>query len=202
MRKQKNCFDALIDSGLLGALLLLVLFTGLVLMMAGCVAIEVEDYGDEVVKDASGNPVCASNGVVQTVHKGQRWHLNKNMVDQAYESVEFERQLQNVIKLRVANYKDAVSPELNKIVDTSFKGAAELAAKVCAAIASSGGSVAGEAAYSALEQKIKSYLAKGGSAEKATVTCNGKDCTISDGTVTETCDDCVLPGWVEPDPVP
>ena len=81
-------------------------------MMTGCVAIEVEDYGDEVVKDASGNPVCASNGVVQTVHKGQRWHLNKNMVDQAYESVEFERQLQNVIKLRVANYKDAVSPEL------------------------------------------------------------------------------------------
>lgn len=192
MRKLKNCFDALIDSGLLAGLLLLALITGLVLMMAGCVAIEVEDYGDEVVKDSSGNPVCASNGVVQTVHKGQRWHLNKNMVDQAYESVEFERQLQNVIKLRVANYKDAVSPELNKLVDTSFKGAAELAAKIGAAIASSGGSVAGEAAYSALEKKIKSYLAKGGSAEKATVTCEGGSCTISDGTVTETCEDCVL----------
>ena len=193
MRKLKNCFDALIDSGLLGALLLLVLVTALVMLMPGCVAIEVEDYGDEVVKDASGNPVCASNGVVQTVHKGQRWHLNKNMVDQAYESVEFERQLQNVIKLRVANYKDAVSPELNKLVDTSVKGAAELAAKVGAAIASSGGSVAGEAAYSALEQKIKSYLAKGGSAEKATVTCEGGSCTISDGVVSETCEDCVIP---------
>lgn len=174
-------------------LMMLMLAACAAAMMAGCVAIEVEDYGDEVVKDASGNPVCASNGVVQTVHKGQRWHLNKNMVDQAYESVEFERQLQNVIKLRVANYKDAVSPELNKLVDTSFKGAAELAAKVGAAIASSGGSVAGEAAYSALEKKIKSYLAKGGSVEKATVTCEGKDCTISDGTVTETCDDCVIP---------
>ncbi len=183
-------------------LMMLMLAACAAAMMTGCVAIEVEDYGDEVVKDASGNPVCASNGVVQTVHKGQRWHLNKNMVDQAYESVEFERQLQNVIKLRVANYKDAVSPELNKLVDTSFKGAAELAAKVGAAIASSGGSVAGEAAYSALEQKIKSYLAKGGSAEKATVTCNGKDCTISDGTVEEVCEDCALPGWVEPDPVP
>lgn len=192
MKKLKSCFDALIDSGVMGVLLLVVLFAALMWLCAGCVAIEVEDYGDEVVKDSSGNPVCASNGVVQTVHKGQRWHLNKNMVDQAYESVEFERQLQNVIKLRVANYKDAVSPELNKLVDTSFKGAAELAAKIGAAIASSGGSVAGEAAYSALEKTIKKYLSKGGSAEKATVECKDGSCTISDGVVSEVCEDCVL----------
>ena len=159
--------------------------------MTGCVAIEVEDYGDEVVKDSAGNPVCASNGVVQTVHKGQRWHLNKNMVEQAYDEVEFERQLHNVVKFRISNYKDAVSPELNKIIDTSFKGAAELAAKIGAAIATSGGSVAGEAAYSALYQSIKSYLSKGGSAENATITCADGNCTISDGTVTETCTDCI-----------
>ena len=157
----------------------------------GCVAIEVEDYGDEVVKDSVGNPVCASNGVVQTVHKGQRWHLNKNMVDQAYDEVEFERQLHNVVKFRISNYKDTVSPELNKIIDTSFKGAAELAAKIGAAIATSGGSVAGEAAYSAIEKTIKSYLAKGGSVEKATVECKDGSCTITDGTVTETCTDCI-----------
>ena len=159
--------------------------------MTGCVAIEVEDYGDEVVKDSAGNPVCASNGVVQTVHKGQRWHLNKNMVEQAYDEVEFERQLHNVVKFRISNYKDAVSPELNKIIDTSFKGAAELAAKIVAAIATSGGSVAGEAAYSALSQSIKSYLSKGGSAENATVECKDGSCTITDGTVTETCTDCI-----------
>lgn len=160
-------------------------------VMTGCVAIEVEDYGDEVVKDAAGNPVCASNGVVQTVHKGQRWHLNKNMVDQAYDEVEFERQLHNVVKFRISNYKDTVSPELNKIIDTSFKGAAELAAKIGAAIATSGGSVAGEAAYSAIAKTIKSYLAKGGSVEKATVECKDGNCTITDGTVTETCTDCI-----------
>ena len=158
--------------------------------MTGCVAIEVEDYGDEVVKDSAGNPVCASNGVVQTVHKGQRWHLNKNMVEQAYDEVEFERQLHNVVKFRISNYKDTVSPELNKIIDTSFKGAAELAAKIGAAIATSGGSVAGEAAYTALSKTIKSYLAKGGSVEKATVECKDGSCTISDGTVTETCTNC------------
>lgn len=160
-------------------------------VMTGCVAIEVEDYGDEVVKDSAGNPVCASNGVVQTVHKGQRWHLNKNMVEQAYDEVEFERQLHNVVKFRISNYKDAVSPELNKVIDTSFKGAAELAAKIGAAIATSGGSVAGEAAYSALSQSIKSYLSKGGSAENAKITCENGSCTISDGTITETCTDCM-----------
>lgn len=171
--------------------LLMIALAACVAVMTGCVAIEVEDYGDEVVKDSAGNPVCASNGVVQTVHKGQRWHLNKNMVEQAYDEVEFERQLHNVVKFRISNYKDAVSPELNKIIDTSFKGAAELAAKIGAAIATSGGSVAGEAAYSALSQSIKSYLSKGGSAENATVECKDGSCTITDGTVTETCTDCI-----------
>ena len=159
--------------------------------MTGCVAVEVEDYGYEVVKDESGAPLRDANGVVQTVHKGQRWHMNKNMVEQQYDDVEFERQVNNVIKFRIANYKDAVSPELNKIIDTSFKGAAELAAKIGAAIATSGGSVAGEAAYSALSKTIKNYLSKGGSAEKATVECKDGNCTITDGTVTETCTDCM-----------
>ena len=160
-------------------------------VITGCVAVEVEDYGDEVVKDAAGNPVCDTNGVVQTVRKGQRWHMNKNMVDQQYDEVEFERQVNNVIKFKIANYKDAVSPELNKVIDTSFKGAAELAAKIGAAIATSGGSVAGEAAYTALSNMIKKYLSKGGSAEKATIECKDGNCTISDGTVTETCTDCM-----------
>ena len=160
-------------------------------VITGCVAIEVEDYGYEVVTDKAGTPLRDANGAVQTVHKGQRWHMNKNMVEQQYDDVEFERQLNNVIKFRISNYKDAVSPELNKIIDTSFKGAAELAAKIGAAIATSGGSVAGEAAYSALSKTIKNYLSKGGSAEKATIECKDGNCTISDGNVTETCTDCM-----------
>lgn len=160
--------------------------------ITGCVAIEVEDYGDEVVKDSAGNPVCASNGVVQTVHKGQRWHYNKNMVEQSYDEIDFKRKPGDDIEFKIANYKDLVSAELNKVVETSFKGAAELAAKIGAAIATSGGSVAGEAAYSALSQSIKSYLSKGGDVEKATVECKDGSCTITDGTVTEVCEDCVV----------
>ena len=159
-------------------------------VIAGCVAVEVEDYGEEVVKDAAGNPVCNTNGVVQTVRKGQRWHYNKNMVDQSLDDLEFTRKQGDVIGLKLRNYKDEVSPELNKVIETSFKGAAELAAKVGAAIATSGGSVAGEAAYSALRSAIAKYISKGGSAEKAKITCENGNCTISDGTITETCTDC------------
>lgn len=160
--------------------------------ITGCVAIEVEDYGDEVVKDSAGNPVCASNGVVQTVHKGQRWHYNKNMVEQSYDEIDFKRKPGDDIKFKVVNYKDQVSAELNKVVETSFKGAAELAAKIGAAIATSGGSVAGDAAAAAITQSVKNYISKGGSVENATVTCEGSNCTISDGTVTEVCEDCVV----------
>ena len=157
----------------------------------GCVAIEVEDYGDEVVKDSAGNPVCASNGVVQTVHKGQRWHYNKNMVEQSYDEIDFKRKPGDDIEFKIANYKDQVSAELNKVVETSFKGAAELAAKIGAAIATSGGSVAGDAAAAAITQSVKNYISKGGSVENATVTCKDGNCTITDGTVTEVCEDCI-----------
>ena len=160
-------------------------------VIAGCVAVEVEDYGEEVVKDAAGNPVCDTNGVVQTVRKGQRWHYNKNMVDQEFDEVNFKRDPGAAVAFFLKNYKDGVSPELNKVVDTSFKGAAELAAKIGAAIATSGGSVAGDAAASAITQSVKNYISNGGSVENAKVTCDGTSCTITDGTVTETCENCV-----------
>ena len=172
-------------------LMMMIALAACAVAITGCVAVEVEDYGDEIVRNAAGDPVCDTNGVVQTVHKGQRWHYNKNMVEQSYEEFSLQRKPGNDINLNVKNYKDAVSQELNKIVDTSFKGAAELAAKVGAAIATSGGSVAGEAAYSALATSVQDYLSKGGSAENATITCKDGSCTISDGTVTEICADCI-----------
>ena len=172
-------------------LMMMIALAACAVAITGCVAVEVEDYGDEIVRNAAGDPVCDTNGVVQTVHKGQRWHYNKNMVEQSYEEFSLQRKPGNDINLNVKNYKDAVSQELNKIVDTSFKGAAELAAKVGAAIATSGGSVAGEAAYSALATSVQDYLSKGGSVENATITCKDGSCTISDGTVTETCADCI-----------
>lgn len=161
-----------------------------VLLLQGCTALKVTDYGHEVVRDSDGKPLVDKDGKVQTVHKGQRWHYNKNMVDQSLDDLEFTRKQGDVIGLKLRNYKDAVSPELNKVIETSFKGAAELAAKIGAAIATSGGSIAGEAGASLLKKSIANYLSKGGSAEKAKITCENGNCTITDGTITETCTDC------------
>ena len=182
----KSAFSGILGVVALAALLALPAF------FQGCVAIEVEDYGDDVVRDAAGNPVCDTNGVVQTVHKGQRWHYNKNMVEQTAEEIDFTRKPGDDIRFNVKNYRDVVSAELNKVVETSFKGAAELAAKIGAAIATSGGSVAGDAATSAIKTAISNYLAKGGDAAKATVECKDGSCTITDGAVSEVCEDCCV----------
>ena len=177
-------------SGILGVVALAA-FLALPAFFQGCTALEVKDYGHEVVRDADGKPLVDKDGKVQTVHKGQKWHYNKNMVDQSLDDLEFTRKRGDVIGLKLKNYKDTVSPELNKVVETSFKGAAELAAKVGAAIATSGGSVAGEAAYSALRSAIAKYISKGGDVSKTTVTCKDGSCTFTDGTVTEVCEDCI-----------
>ena len=174
----------------MGAVLVALALLAFGLLFAGCTALKVTDYGHEVVRDSDGKPLVDKDGKVQTVHKGQRWHYNKNMVDQSLDDLEFTRKQGDVIGLKLRNYKDAVSPELNKVIETSFKGAAELAAKIGAAIATSGGSVAGEAGASLLKKSIANYLSKGGSAEKAKITCENGNCTITDGTITETCTDC------------
>ncbi len=160
-------------------------------MTTGCVSMEVTDYGYDVVRDADGKPLVDTNGTVQTVHKGQKWDYNKNMVDQTLDDLAFTRKPGDTITLNLRNYRDNVSPELNRIVETSFKGAAELAAKIGAAIATSGGSVAGEAGTALLKKAIANYISKGGDVSKATVTCKDGNCTITDGTVTETCTNCI-----------
>ena len=64
--------------------------------------------------------------------------------------------------------------------NVGLKGAAELAAKIGAAIASSGGSVGAET----IAGWVKNYIAAGGDVNKATVTCAGGNCSFSDGSVT------------------
>ena len=73
---------------------------------------------------------------------------------------------------------------------TSFDGAALLAAKIGAAIATSGGSVAADGAKSAISSLVKKYIASGGNAKAAKITCANGSCTVTDGTVTESCTDC------------
>lgn len=65
-----------------------------------------------------------------------------------------------------------------------------LAEKVGAAYASCGGTIIAAKGKSALQKAMASYLAKGGTANGATVTCENGNCTITGGGITEVCTDC------------
>ena len=158
--------------------------------VTGCTSTSAEWGGERVVFGADGAPLVDKDGVVQKVKEPVRLkslrHWHDTHIDVAKLLVTRDQ-----IDFAMNGYKSDPSEELNKVIETAFKGAAELAAKVGAAIATSGGSVAGDAAYTALRNAISNYIYKGGSAKNATVTCKGGNCTISDGTVTETCTDCM-----------
>ena len=50
----------------------------------------------------------------------------------------------------------------------------------------------------ALASTISKFIKNGGDASKATVTCANGNCTISDGTVSEVCEDCCIGGSCNP----
>lgn len=66
---------------------------------------------------------------------------------------------------------------------------AVLAEKAAAAYATCGATVVSAKAQSAVQKAIASYITKGGSAQKAQVTCENGTCTFTDGVVTEVCAD-------------
>lgn len=165
------------------------LFAAIALAMAGCRVVEVENRGDGFLTDKDGQPVLV-NG--QPVKYSKGWNIYHNQHWMATEVDNMEAHVKpEDISFSMNKLTAKPSEELRLLVDTSLKGAAELASKIGAAIATSGGSVAGDAAYSAIKSAVSSYISKGGSVENATVTCEGGNCTITDGTVTETCTDCV-----------
>ena len=161
------------------------------LVFVGCTSTTAEWGGESVVYGLDGAPLVDKDGNVQKVKnpvKLSSWrHWIKTLFTAAKLTVKKDE-----IELAMDGYKAEPSEELNKVIETSFRGASELAAKIGAAIATSGGSVAGEAGFALLKKAITNYVTKGGDASKATITCEGGNCTISDGTVTETCTDCFV----------
>ncbi len=83
----------------------------------------------------------------------------------------------------VKGYGNTVNVEAVKAIADA---ATDITAKVCAAIATAGGSACADSVSSL----VAKYIKAGGDPEKATVTCSGGNCTISDGAVSEVCTGC------------
>ena len=173
----------------LAAAFFMVALVVFVACVAGCTSTSAEWGGERVITGPDGQPLVAKDGTVQKAKEPVRLSSWRHWIDTHVDTAKLDVS-KEAIAFSMNGYKAEPSEQLNKVIETSFKGASELAAKIGAAVATSGGSVAGEAGYAMLKKAITSFVTKGGDASKATVTCEGGNCTFTDGTVTETCTDC------------
>ena len=160
------------------------------LLVGGCKSIEVERKGQTLatytdtngvvraVCDKSGKPVILDGG--WTVDYFQHWTWTRLDTLSATAGTG--------VALTINGYESSTDSNLVALVKTSFDGAALLAAKIGAAIATSGGSVAADGVKSAISAAVQRYISKGGDAAKAAVSCANGKCTITDGSICETCD--------------
>ena len=140
------------------------------------------DGGEKVATDSKGAPIVLDGGWEVEYFQHGNWQKFDAMSATAGAGVSFS----------LNGYEGGTDySNLAKLVEVSFAGAAELTAKIGAAIATSGGSIAAEGGAKALAAAISKFIKNGGDASKATVTCANGNCTITDGTVSEVCEDCV-----------
>ena len=130
--------------------------------------------------DANGKPITLDGGWEVSYFQHWTWTKLDTLSASAGPGV----------SLSLNGYESGADSNLVALVKVSFDGAALLAAKVGAAIATSGGSVAADAAKEGISALVKKFIANGGDATKATVSCSGGSCTVTDGAVTESCTDC------------
>lgn len=178
----------------------LLILAALAATATACRVVEVENHGEGILVDTNGAPILVKGNIVRyskgwTVYHNQHWMATE--ADSLEASVKAGE-----ISFALNKLNTSPSEELAHLVDVSLQGAAQLAAKIGAAIATSGGSVASDAVKSKIKKAVANFVNRGGNVNTATVSCENGACTISDGSVTETCTDCGLPGWVEPDPGP
>jgi len=169
---------------------LMALLVVIVACVAGCTSTYAKWGGERVVCDLEGRPIVAKDGTVQKVKEPvelSSWrHWTDSLIGTATLGIR-----KDSIDFQMQNYSSKPSEELAKTIDVSLKGAAELASRVGAAIATAGGSVAGEAGYAALRNAIENYIAKGGDVKNVKVECKDGNCTLSDGNITESCPSCI-----------
>ena len=148
--------------------------------VAGCRVVEVENRGEEIARDADGKPVKLQDGTIQTVKRGWSVYHNQHWMVTEADSLTAHVEAGKIdFALNGLNtLPDGTN--LNALVVGSLEGTANLAAKVGAAIATSGGSTGAEA----VAAWVKSFVAAGGNPAKATVSCTNGSCTITDGAVT------------------
>ncbi|MBO7687124.1 MAG: hypothetical protein J6V72_12105 [Kiritimatiellae bacterium] len=108
--------------------------------------------------------------------------------DEKWSNFGAETKADGSVQFGVKDYSRDLSANAVALTKVLCDAASDVTAKVCAAVVTQGGSVAASKVSSLVSQ----FLARGGDAAKATVECKDGSCTVSDGSVTETCADCYV----------
>ena len=147
--------------------------------LTGCRSVEVANHGQDYVRDKDGNPILVDGkpvifGKGWSVDHNQHWMITK--ADTINAAIKGNEITFNMNGLNTQPDSDGIG----KVIDNTLKGAAELAAKIGAAVATSGGSAGTDAIYG----YVKQFIAEGGDPAKATVTVTDGNLTCTDGSCT------------------
>ena len=153
-------------------------------VVTGCKSIEVEKRGQVLAYDESGAVVRTAAGDPLVLDQGWNVDYFQHWNTQRFDSLSARA---GEASLDINNYASQADSNLVALVDTSITGATTLTTKVIAAIATSGGSVVGEAAVNLAGALTDRFKSSGGDETKATVSTSSNGVvTISDGKVSTT----------------
>lgn len=124
-------------------------------------------------------PYVVGTNVVAVTERAVEGSYYAYGLENNLEGLEVSAAPTNGIRVAINRVSYDMSKQHAEIVDKSLSGAAELAGKIGAAIATAGGSASADA----IASMVKKFVSAGGDASNATVKCTDGSCTISDGSV-------------------
>lgn len=155
-----------------------ILLSGSLALMALCgcqTVIKAEKYPEQVVM-IDGKTVIASGG----------WRASARSPLWATESLrglDLGVGTNSTVYLKLDTYDRDFSTNAVVFTEKTLDGAANLAAKIGAAIATSGASAGADAISAAAKTLYEKFTAAGGNVENAVVECKDGVCTVTDGSV-------------------
>lgn len=173
----------------LGAVIALAATLALPTFLAGCRAVTVENYGEEIARDADDKPVTLADGRIQTVRKGWKVHHNQHWMNTKADSIEAHIKPED-ISFAMNGLNTQPSEELNKMVGTSLDGLTKLVVACADAYTKiAGGGAQADAALAVGKKVLEYFSSQGGDLSKATVTTTANNkLQVTDGATSVECD--------------
>lgn len=155
------------------------------LIIIGCASTSAEWGGTSVVYGRDGQPLVDKDGKVQTTAGATRLSSFRHWFDSSVAGAKLGVKGEE-LSFELNGYNGGVSSNFVAWTHVLITDSATLAVKVGAAIATAGGTAAADG----VSGLVSRFLDAGGNVSKATVECKDGTCTLTDGVVTEVCENC------------